>query len=72
VAERLARGENRFATKRFMPLFGIFLMTLIFIVFRSWRTLAAIILTLAAVVAIAVGLRIRSAGRIPSSQRSCR
>jgi hypothetical protein len=44
------------ATKRVMPLFGAFLMTLIFVVFRSWRTLAAIILTLAAAVAIAVGL----------------
>jgi hypothetical protein len=44
------------ATKHVMPLFGLFLMTLIFVVFRSWRTLAAIILTLAACVAIAVGL----------------
>jgi predicted RND superfamily exporter protein len=44
------------ASKRGMPLFGVFLMTLIFVVFRSWRTLAAIILTLATVVAIAVGL----------------
>jgi hypothetical protein len=44
------------ATKRFMPLFGIFLLTLVFIIYRSWRALAAIILTLGAVVAIAVGL----------------
>jgi len=44
------------STKKFMPLFGIFLMTLVFAVYRSWRTLAAIILTLGAVVAIAVGL----------------
>lgn len=44
------------ASKHVMPLFGIFLMALIFIVFRSWRTLGAIVLTLAAVVAIAVGL----------------
>ena len=44
------------ASKHVMPLFGIFLMTLIFLVFRSWRTLAAIILTLGAAVAIAVGL----------------
>jgi uncharacterized protein len=43
------------ATKKFMPLFGIFLLTLVFIVYRSWRALAAIILTLGAVVAIAVG-----------------
>lgn len=44
------------STARFMPLFGIFLMTLVLIVFRSWRTLAAIILTLGALVAIAMGL----------------
>jgi uncharacterized protein len=44
------------ASKHVMPLFGIFLITLIFLVFRSWRTLAAIILTLGATVAIAVGL----------------
>jgi uncharacterized protein len=44
------------STRKFMPLFGIFLMTLVFIVYRSWRTLAAIILTLGAVVAMAVGL----------------
>jgi predicted RND superfamily exporter protein len=44
------------ATKKFMPLFGIFLLTLVAIVYRSWRTLTAIILTLGTVVAMAVGL----------------
>jgi predicted RND superfamily exporter protein len=44
------------ATKKFMPLFGIFLMTLVLIVYRSWRALAAIVLTLGAVLAMAVGL----------------
>ena len=44
------------STKKFMPLFGAFLMVLVFIVFRSWRALAAIIITLGAVVAVAVGL----------------
>ncbi|MEP6549307.1 MAG: MMPL family transporter [Gammaproteobacteria bacterium] len=44
------------ATVRFMPLFGIFLMTLVFIIYRSWRALAAIILTLGTLVAIAMGL----------------
>jgi hypothetical protein len=44
------------ATARFMPLFGIFLMTLVLIIYRSWRALAAIVLTLGAVVAIAMGL----------------
>jgi predicted RND superfamily exporter protein len=44
------------AAKKFMPLFGIFLMTLVLLVYRSWRALAAIVLTLGAVVAMAVGL----------------
>jgi uncharacterized protein len=44
------------ATARFMPLFGLFLMALVFIIYRSWRTLAAIVLTLGAVVAAAMGL----------------
>jgi uncharacterized protein len=44
------------ATKRFMPLFGIFLMTLVLVIYRSWRALGAIILTLGALVAMAVGL----------------
>ena len=43
------------STKKFMPLFGVFLLALVFIVYRSWRALAAIVLTLGAVVAIAVG-----------------
>jgi uncharacterized protein len=43
------------ATKRSMPLFGIFLMTLVLIVYRSLRALLAIILTLGAVIALAVG-----------------
>jgi uncharacterized protein len=43
------------ATKRSMPLFGIFLITLVMIVYRSWRALLAIVLTLGAVVAMAVG-----------------
>jgi len=44
------------ATARFMPLFGIFPMALVLIIYRSWRTLAAFILTLGAVVAVAMGL----------------
>jgi predicted RND superfamily exporter protein len=46
-------GES---TKKFMPLFGIFLLTLVFIVYRSWRALAAIVLTLGSAVAMGVGL----------------
>jgi predicted RND superfamily exporter protein len=44
------------ATKKFMPLFGIFLVALVFIVYRSFRALGAIILTLGSVVGISVGL----------------
>jgi uncharacterized protein len=44
------------ATIRFMPLFGVFLMTLVLVIYRSWRTLGAIILTLGALVAIAMGI----------------
>ncbi len=44
------------ATARFMPLFGIFPITLVLIIYRSWRALGAIILTLGAVIAIAIGL----------------
>jgi uncharacterized protein len=48
--------QTGLATKRFMPLFGVFLMALVLIVYRSWRTLLAVVLTLASVVAIAMGL----------------
>jgi uncharacterized protein len=41
---------------RFMPLFGIFVMALVLVIYRSWRTLAAFVLTLGAVVAVAMGL----------------
>jgi len=44
------------ATARFMPLFGIFLMTLVLLIYRSWRAVGAIILTLGTLVAIAMGL----------------
>jgi predicted RND superfamily exporter protein len=44
------------ATKRFMPLFAIFLLALVLMVFRSWRALGAIALTLACVVAMALGV----------------
>jgi uncharacterized protein len=44
------------STKKFMPLFGAFLMTLVFVIYRSWRALVCIVLTLGSVVAIAVGL----------------
>jgi uncharacterized protein len=43
------------ATRKFMPLFGVFLVTLVSIIYRSWRTVTAVLLTLGAVVAMAVG-----------------
>ncbi len=43
------------ATERSMPLFGIFLMALVLIIYRSWRALLAIVLTLGAIISIAVG-----------------
>ena len=48
--------ETRVATVRSMPLFGAFLVALVFILYRSWRALLAIVLTLAVVVAIAMGV----------------
>jgi hypothetical protein len=48
--------QTALATKRFTPLFGVFLVALVFIVYRSWRTLGAVVLTLGAVVAMAMGL----------------
>jgi hypothetical protein len=43
------------ATRKSMPLFGIFLIALVLLIYRSWRTLAAIVLTLGAVLAMAMG-----------------
>jgi uncharacterized protein len=50
--------QTALATKRFMPLFGVFLVVLVLLLYRSWRTLTAMILTLAATVAMAVGLAV--------------
>ena len=48
--------ESRGATGRYFPLFGLFVVVLNIALYRSWRALAAFLLTLAATVAIAVGL----------------
>ena len=48
--------ETQVATQRSMPLFGVFLVTLIFLLYRSWRALLAIVITLGVVVAIAMGV----------------
>src|SRR5665213_374726 len=49
-------SETQVATQRSMPLFGLFLVALVFALYRSWRTLLAIVITLGLVVAIALGL----------------
>ena len=48
--------ETQVATQRSMPLFGLFLVTLVFVLYRSWRALLALVITLGLVVAIAMGL----------------
>ena len=48
--------ETAAATARSMPLFGLFLVTLVYLLYRSWRVLLAFCLTLGVVVADAVGL----------------
>ena len=50
--------ETQVATQRSMPLFGVFLVTLIFLLYRSWRALLAIVITLGLVVAIAMGVAV--------------
>ena len=44
------------STQKSMPLFGVFLITLVFVIYRSWRALAAIVLTLGALVAMGIGI----------------
>ena len=48
--------ETQVATQRSMPLFGLFLVALVFLLYRSWRALLAIVITLGLTVAIAMGL----------------
>jgi predicted RND superfamily exporter protein len=44
------------ATAHIMPLFGCFLMVLVLIVYRSWRTLGAIVLALGVLLSIGMGM----------------
>ena len=48
--------ETDRATQRSMPLFGLFLVTLVFLLYRSWRALLAIVVTLGLTVAMAMGI----------------
>lgn len=54
--ESYLERETARATARYMPLFGAFVVLLVLALYRSWRALAAVLLTLAASVAIAVGV----------------
>lgn len=55
VESYLERETGR-ATARYMPLFGAFVILLVLALYRSWRALATVLLTLAASVALAVGI----------------
>jgi predicted RND superfamily exporter protein len=46
--------ETRTASARYLPLFGLFVVALVFFLYRSWRTLLAVLLTLAVCVLLGV------------------
>ncbi len=46
--------ETRQSSRRFFPLFGLFVVALVLFLYRSWRTLLAILATLAAAVLLGV------------------
>jgi hypothetical protein len=48
-------AETGRASRRYFPLFGLFVVAVTLVLFRSWRTLLAFLLTLAASVALTVG-----------------
>ncbi len=54
--EQWLETETRSATVRYFPLFGAFVVILVLALYRSWRALLAILLTLGVTVVIAVGL----------------
>ncbi|HEX6853325.1 MAG TPA: MMPL family transporter [Candidatus Polarisedimenticolaceae bacterium] len=54
--ESYLERETARATARYMPLFGAFVVLLVLGLYRSWRALAAVLLTLAAAVALGVGI----------------
>ena len=54
--ESYLERETARATARYMPLFGSFVVVLVILLYRSWRALAAVLLTLAATVALGVGI----------------
>ena len=46
--------ETRTASARYLPLFGLFVVALVFFLYRSWRTLLAVLLTLGVCVLLGV------------------
>lgn len=54
--ERWLESETRSATLRYFPLFGAFVVVLVLALYRSWRALLAILITLGVTVALAMGL----------------
>lgn len=54
--EQWLESETKSATVKYFPLFGAFVVALVLALYRSWRALLAILLTLGVTVALAVGL----------------
>lgn len=54
--EQWLESETKTATVKYFPLFGLFVVALVLALYRSWRALVAILLTLGVTVALAVGL----------------
>ncbi len=55
-AEQWLEHETRDATVRYFPLFGAFVVLLVVALYRSWRALLAILVTLGVTVAVAMAL----------------
>jgi predicted RND superfamily exporter protein len=54
--ERWLETETKQATVKYFPLFGAFVVALVLALYRSWRALLAILVTLGVTVALSVGL----------------
>lgn len=54
--EQWLESETKAATVRYFPLFGAFVVVLVLALYRSWRALLAILLTLGVTVLLAMGL----------------
>lgn len=54
--ERWLESETKSATVKYFPLFGAFVVVLVLALYRSWRALVAILVTLGVTVALTMGL----------------